>query len=205
MKRLTERQKQVLEFIRRCIRRDGLPPTRAEIMDHFGFASPNAAQCHLQALESKGFLELHPGSSRGIVPVRKGRSEEPGLPLVGRVAAGQPILAAEHVDEYLPVDPDAFSPRPDYLLRVAGDSMIEAGILDGDLLAVHRSSEARSGQIVVARLGDEVTVKVFRIRNRRIFLEPANPDYEPIRLLPEDDATIEGIGTGILRRDMAVG
>ncbi len=203
MKGLTRRQKEILRYIRKCIRQDGMPPTRAQITEAFGFASPNAAQCHIQALASKGFIEMRPGASRGIVPTRKAEPDKPGLPLVGRVAAGQPILASEHVEEYLPFNPDAFSPRPDYLLRVIGNSMIEAGIFDQDLLAVHSASEARSGQIVVARLDDEVTVKYFRIRNRRFFLEPANPDFKPVRLMPSDDPVIEGIGVGVIRRDLS--
>lgn len=205
MKGLTRRQEEILHFIRRFMRTEGMPPTRSEIMEQFGFASPNAAQCHLQALQAKGYLTLRPGSSRGIVPLESadGRSgQKPGLPLVGKVAAGQPVLAAENVEDTLPVDPDAFSPRPDYLLRVQGDSMIEAGILDGDLLAVHATPEVRNGQIVVARIGDEVTVKRLRIRQGTYLLEPANSAYQPIKMKASDENAIEGIGVGVIRRDL---
>jgi repressor LexA len=200
---LTPRQRQILELIRRRLAETGSPPTRAEIAAELGFRSANAAEEHLRALARKGALELRRGTSRGIrllagdEPV----SEERGLPVVGRVAAGSPILAAEHVEDRLPVDPDLFRPRADYLLRVRGMSMRDAGILDGDLLAVHRTPEAHDGQIVVARLDDEVTVKRFRRRDRhRVRLQAENPAFDSIEVdLRERPLVIEGLGVGLLR------
>jgi repressor LexA len=205
--KLTTRQREVLDFIHRRVQEDGLPPTRAEIVAHFGFASPNAAQCHLHALAERGAIELRPGRARGIVPLA---GENPGdtddhparehkLPLIGRVAAGSPLLAVENREDEIGVDARLFSPRPDYALRVRGDSMIGAGIADGDLLLVHRTPEARSGQIVVARLDEEVTVKRLRRRDGRIVLEPENPDHRPVAIDRGTDLTIEGLGVGVLR------
>ncbi len=192
---LTNRQKQVLEFIRRHMESHGMPPTRAEIGAAFGFRSPNAAEDHLRALERKGALEIIAGSSRGI------RLAAPlGLPVVGRVAAGLPILAEEHIEEYHNLPHELFRPRAHYLLRVRGHSMRDAGILEGDLLAVHRTRKADNGQLVVARLDDEVTVKLFRQRGSIVTLLPRNPDFEPIRIdLRERQLVIEGLGVGVLR------
>jgi repressor LexA len=199
---LTPRQRQVLDLIRRRIRDGGAPPTRAEIARELGFRSANAAEDHLRALERRGAIEILRGTSRGI-RLLEPAEEEFLVPVVGRVAAGSPILAQEHIEDRHRLDPGLFRPRADYLLRVQGESMRDAGILDGDLLAVHGTREARNGQIVVARLGDEVTVKRFRRHNRwrhRVQLLPENPDFEPIVLdLREQELTIEGLGVGVLR------
>lgn len=199
--KLSRRQADILEFIRNCVRRDGLPPTRAEINRHFGFASPNAAQSHLKALERKGAIRINPGIARGIIPAAMpdDPGAVPGIPLIGRVAAGQPVLAIENRERMVEVDPDLFRPEADYLLRVRGDSMIDAGIEDGDLLAVHHTRTAESGQIVVARIDDEVTVKRLRRRGRGIRLEAANPAYGDIRVTREHDFAIEGLAVGVLR------
>jgi repressor LexA len=198
---LTPRQQQVLDLIRRHIRATGYPPTRAEIAAALGFRSVNAAEDHLKALARKGVVELQRGASRGIRLVEA--AEEEGLPVVGRVAAGRPILAEEHLEDRYRVDPWLFRPRAHYLLRVRGMSMRDAGILDGDLLAVHRSPEASSGQIVVARLEDEVTVKRLRRDGRRRYrveLLPENPEFEPLVVdLREQALVIEGLGVGVLR------
>jgi len=192
---LTPRQKQILELIRESIDRRGMPPTRAEIARAFGFRSPNAAEEHLRALERKGMIEIVAGTSRGIRLAARS-----GLPVVGRVAAGSPILAEEHIEDHYNISPDLFRPRADYLLRVRGMSMRDAGILDGDLLAVHRTGKADNGQLVVARLGDEVTVKQFRQRGAIVTLLPKNPDFAPIRVdLKEQPLVIEGLGVGVLR------
>lgn len=192
---LTERQAQILELIRQFVSERGHPPTRAEIAQALGFKSANAAEDHLRALARKGAIEIVPGTSRGIrLP------EEPGLPVVGRVAAGNPILAQEHVEDHYPMDPGLFHPRADYLLRVHGLSMRDAGILDGDLLAVHRSPEAANGQVVVARLEDEVTVKRFQRDGHEVRLLPENPEFKPIIVdLRQQAIEIEGIAVGILR------
>jgi len=195
MSSLTPRQAEILDWIRDFIAEYGTPPTRAEIAEAFGFRSPNAAEDHLRALERKGFIEIMPGSSRGIRLL-----EASGIPVVGRVAAGSPILAEEHIEDYYEMSADLFHPRADYFLRVCGDSMIEAGIFDGDLLAVHRTPEARNGEVVVARLDDEVTVKRFRRRGNKVRLLPENPDYEPIEVdLRTQELVIEGLGVGVLR------
>ena len=197
---LTPRQAEILELIRSYLDEEGYPPTRAEIADSLGFRSANAAEEHLRALERKGRIELLPGSSRGI---RLLEEEYFGLPVVGRVAAGEPILAEQHIEDYCQVDPATFRPAADYLLRVRGDSMYQAGILDGDLLAVHSTRRVENGQIVVARLGDEVTVKRFRQRGAVVRLIPENPDYEPIRVdLREQDLVIEGLAVGVLRLEV---
>ena len=195
MESLTPRQTQVLDLIRQFMAEQGYPPTRAEIATALGFRSANAAEEHLKALARKGVVELFPGASRGI------RLTEPdGLPVVGRVAAGSPILAEEHIEDHYPLDAGLFHPRAHYLLRVRGLSMRDAGILDGDLLAVHSTREARNGQIVVARLDDEVTVKRFRRRGQRVQLLPENPDFDPIEVdLRHQPLVIEGLGVGILR------
>ncbi|MBI4996314.1 MAG: transcriptional repressor LexA [Rhodocyclales bacterium] len=190
---LTPRQQEILDFIRNSLEVLGAPPTRTEICSAFGFASPNAAEDHLRALAKKGVIVLEPGSARGIRLV-----EQLGLPLIGSVAAGSPLLAVENQLGKVQVNPNLFSPRADYLLRVRGNSMVDAGILDGDLLAVHKTDEARSGQVVVARLDDEVTVKRLKRTGRRIELLPENPDYEPIAVEGHDFA-IEGLAVGLIR------
>lgn len=190
---LTPRQQEILDFIRSTLEVLGAPPTRTEICNAFGFASPNAAEDHLRALAKKGVIVLEPGSARGIRLV-----EQLGLPLIGSVAAGSPILAVENQLGKVQVNPGLFAPRADYLLKVRGNSMIDAGILDGDLLAVHRTDEARSGQVVVARLDDEVTVKRLKRTGRRIELIAENPDYVPITVDGRDFA-IEGLAVGLIR------
>ncbi|MFA7594555.1 MAG: transcriptional repressor LexA [Thiohalobacteraceae bacterium] len=200
MSELTPRQAEILELIRESIAERGSPPTRAEIATAFGFRSPNAAEEHLKALARKGAVELLPGSSRGIRLL-----EEPGLPVVGRVAAGSPILAEQHIEQHYEVDPRVFQPRAHYLLRVRGMSMRDAGILDDDLLAVHRTHEARNGQVVVARVEDEVTVKRFQRRGSQVQLLPENPDFEPIHVdLRHQSLVIEGLGVGVLRTGHAL-
>jgi repressor LexA len=202
MERLTPRQEEILRWIREFLERMGFPPTRAEIARGLGFQSTNAAEEHLKALARKGAVELLPGASRGIRLAARWRGAFPRtLPLVGRVPAGAPILAEENIEDRYDVDPRLFSPRPDYLLRVVGESMRDAGILDGDLLAVHRTPEAPDGRIVVARLDGEVTVKRLRRRGEEIRLLPENPDFDPIVVDPErTEFAIEGIGVGLLRR-----
>ncbi len=204
MDRLTPRQGEILRWVREFLERTGFPPTRAEIARGLGFKSANAAEEHLKALARKGAVALRPGASRGIrLAVRQEAvGASPGtLPVVGRVAAGAPVLAEEHIEDVCRVSPGLFSPRADYLLRVVGESMRDAGILDGDLLAVHRTPEAQSGQIVVARLDGEVTVKRFRRQGRTIRLLPENPDFPPIVVDPDrTDLFIEGIGVGLLRK-----
>lgn len=203
MLELTHRQNEILIFIRRQIEKTGFPPTRADICAALGFKSPNAAESHLRALEAKGAIEMLPGASRGIRIVAQGaQAPEFSLPVVGRVAAGQPILAIEHVEDHHRVDPRLFKPRADYLLRVRGHSMRDAGILDGDLLAVHRVRRAENGDIVVARVNDEeVTVKRLHRRSAYLIrLLPENPDFDPIELdLRNDTLAIEGLGVGVLR------
>jgi repressor LexA len=196
--RLTPRQRQILDWIRGFMEARGMPPTRAEIAAGLGFSTPSSAEDHLQALARKGALEIVPGAARGLrltdVPAQG------TLPLVGRVAAGSPILAAEHIEAHYRIDAELFSPRADYLLRVRGSSMKDAGILDGDLLAVHQTAEARPGQIVVARVEDEVTVKRYGRRGREIVLAPENPEFEPIVIDPKrTSVAIEGIAVGLIR------
>jgi len=199
---LTDRQRQVLDFIVTHLSQTGMPPTRTEIARALGFRSANAAGDHLQALARKGAIELLPGASRGIRVLMEVEAEA-GLPVVGRVAAGAPILAQEHIESHCRVEPGLFFPRADYLLQVRGMSMREAGILDGDLLAVHRAARADNGQVVVARLNDdEVTVKRFRHKGHVVHLLPENPAFEPIVVdLRRESLAIEGIGVGILRKD----
>ena len=214
--RLTPRQQQILDLVHDAIERTGAPPTRAEIAAELGFKSANAAEEHLQALARKGMLELVGGTSRGIRLSRqalRGLNESrnkpfslpmPGLEqislaLVGRVAAGSPILAQEHIDQRYSVEASLFPGKPDYLLRVRGMSMQGAGILDGDLLAVHKTKEAREGQIVVARLGDEVTVKRLHRGKHGIELLPENPDFQPIVVGADDEFELEGIAVGLIR------
>ena len=199
MQRLTARQSQVLDLVRQHMRDTGYPPTRAEIAKTLGFKSANAAEEHLRALARKGVIKIMAGVSRGI------RLMAPeGLPLVGQVRAGEPILAAEHVEDHIDIDSSFFRPEANFLLRVVGDSMVNAGILHGDLLAVHKTPEAHNGQIVVARINDEVTVKRLRRSpgGRRISLLPENDAYEPMEIGPRhDDFAIEGLGVGVLRRN----
>jgi repressor LexA len=206
-KPLTKRQKEILNFISEHIDNIGFPPTRNELSKHFGFRSPNAAESHLRALEHKGVIRIEAGRSRGIIltPLSGASLPPPGnirapLPLVGRVAAGSPVLAQENIEDSYRVDPALFSPRPHYLLRVEGDSMRDAGILDGDLLAVHRTPEARNGQIVVARLDDEVTVKRFKRTGHQVSLLPENAAFQAIQIdLRRQDMVIEGLGVGVIR------
>jgi repressor LexA len=198
MDKLTARQEQILEWIRERIDASGMPPTRAEIAEALGFRSPNAAEDHLKALARKGAIEMLPGASRGIRIV--GSTFGSGLPLIGRVAAGSPILAVENIESRYQLDSNLFSPRADYLLRVRGLSMRDMGILDGDLLAVHKTPEARSGQIVVARLDEEVTVKRLQRQGNQVQLLAENPDFKPIEVDPhQHQFTIEGLAVGIIR------
>ena len=202
---LTRRQREILNFISEFIDKYKFPPTRSELARHFGFRSPNAAEAHLRALEKKSVIGIERGVSRGITLLPMAMTELPSagntpLPLVGRVAAGSPVLAQENIEDEYRVDPGLFSHKPHYLLRVEGMSMRDAGILDGDLLAVHRTPEARNGQIVVARLDDEVTVKRFRKQDNQVQLLPENPDFEPIRIdLRRQELAIEGLGVGVIR------
>jgi repressor LexA len=204
--KLTDRQQQILDLIRAEIRRTGFPPTRVEISRALGFKSANAAEDHLRALARKGAIELTAGASRGIrlvsepaAPSPSGLLEQLLLPIIGHVAAGSPILAAEHVEREIGVEPALFRQTPDYLLRVRGLSMRDAGILDGDLLAVKKSPEAHNGQIVVARIGENVTVKRFSKSGSHIQLLPENPDFAPIIVTPDDDFSLEGIAVGLIR------
>ncbi|BAU75133.1 transcriptional repressor LexA [Metapseudomonas furukawaii] len=203
MLKLTPRQAEILAFIKRCLEDNGFPPTRAEIAQELGFKSPNAAEEHLKALARKGAIEMTPGASRGIrVPgFEPGANDDDGLPVIGRVAAGAPILAQQNIEESCRINPDFFHPRADYLLRVRGMSMKDIGIYDGDLLAVHSTREARNGQIVVARLGDEVTVKRFKRDGDRVWLIAENSEFAPIEVnLDEQDLVIEGLSVGVIRR-----
>ena len=218
--KLTDRQQQILELVQSAIERTGAPPTRAEIATELGFRSPNAAEEHLQALARKGVIELVGGTSRGIrlrADTLRALNEARGrqynlplpslaqltLPLVGRVAAGSPILAQEHIDQTYIVDASMFARKPDYLLKVRGMSMQGAGIMDGDLLAVQKATEAKNGQIVVARLGDEVTVKRFKRGRHGIELIPENPDFKTIHVDPaETQFELEGLAVGLIRNHM---
>lgn len=199
MEKLTARQQQVLDIVREHIDTTGYPPTRADIARELGFKSANAAEEHLKALARKGAIEMIAGASRGIrLP------ESAGIPIVGRVAAGNPILAQEHVEDYCDLPPSFFKPSADYFLTVHGDSMIDVGIFDGDLLAVHSTAVANNGDIVVARIDDEVTVKRLHKTRQKHHIEllPENPDFEPIMVdLREQDFAIEGLSVGVLRRN----
>ena len=197
MNKLTPRQEEVLAFIKSYIEETGYPPTRADIANELGFKSANASEEHLKALARKGAIEMIPGTSRGIKLPESG-----GIPIVGRVAAGNPILAKEHIEDYCELPATFFSPSADYLLQVRGDSMIEIGILNGDLLAVHRTKNINNGDIVVARIEDEVTVKRFRKgrSKHQVTLEPENQEYSAIEVdLRHQEFQIEGLGVGILR------
>ncbi len=194
---LTDRQAEILAHIENCVAEDGMPPTRAEVARHFGFSSANAAETHLRALAKKGYIEIAAGASRGLRLLQRAA----GLPVVGRVAAGSPILAVEHVESHVPLPASFFSPKADYLLRVKGMSMRDAGIFDGDLIAVHKTDSVRSGDIIVARLDDEVTVKTLERNSKGIRLLPANPDFEPIDVTPRSESfAIEGKCVGVIRR-----
>lgn len=195
MNELTVRQEQILRLISEQVANSGLPPTRAEICRAMGFRSPNAAEEHLRALARKGAIEMLAGASRGIR-----LKQQPGIPVVGRVAAGSPILAEQHVEGRYRIDPALFKPRADYLLRVRGTSMRDAGILDDDLVAVHRTQHFRSGQIVVARIHDEVTVKRVRQRRHMVELDPENPAFETIAIdTRRQPLAIEGVVVGVIR------
>ncbi len=215
--KLTARQQQILDLIQNAIARTGAPPTRAEIATELGFKSANAAEEHLQALARKGVIELVSGTSRGIrlksdalqsINESRGKNfsmaslSQFALPLIGRVAAGSPILAQEHVDQTYYVENSLFQRKPDYLLKVRGMSMRDAGIMDGDLLAVQATKDAKNGQIVVARLGDEVTVKRFKRNKHLIELHPENPDYQTIVVEPGEPFEIEGLAVGLIRNTM---
>ncbi len=205
MNELTLRQAEVLQLIAEFIQESGFPPTRAEISQKLGFRSANAAEDHLRALERKGYIEMLPGASRGIRIVGGDPTVYTGLPVVGRVAAGNPILAIQHIQGHLQVDPAMFKPQAHYLLKVRGVSMRDAGIMDGDLLAVHRTNEARSGQIVVARIKDEVTVKRLKRQGNQVQLLPENPDFDPIQIDTKTDLfEIEGLAVGLIRNGKAL-
>jgi len=214
MSDLTPRQTEILRLIQRAVVETGMPPTRAEIAEELGFRSPNAAEEHLRALARKGVIALIPGASRGI-QLKDTMREQLGLPLIGRVAAGRPILAEENIEARLDIDPGIFQPKPHYLLKVVGMSMKNVGILDGDLVAVHRSPEVRNRQIVVARLENEVTVKRYKQEGSVVWLLPENDDFEPIRVdmkrgstkdsAKEDALIIEGVVVGVLRRGKSQG
>ncbi len=200
MIKLTSRQKQVLDLIKDHITETGYPPTRADIAKQLGFKSANAAEEHLRALARKGFIEIVPGASRGI---RIPAAANQGIPIVGRVAAGSPILASEHIEDYCELKPTFFSPAADYFLTVHGESMIDVGIFDGDLLAVHSTTQVQNGQIVVARIGDEVTVKRFQQEKNShiVHLIAENKDFAPIIVdLEHESFAIEGLSVGVLRQ-----
>ncbi|HSC47137.1 MAG TPA: transcriptional repressor LexA [Gammaproteobacteria bacterium] len=194
MEKITPRQQEIFDLIQQVIEETGMPPTRAEISTALGFKSANAAEEHLRALARKGMISLLPGAARGIRI-----TDPPGLPVVGRVAAGSPILAEQHLEGRVRLDPRMFHPKPDYLLRVRGMSMRDAGILDGDLVAVSRATNVRNGQIVVARLGDEVTVKRFRQQGPEVWLLPENPAFQPIVVNRPQELLIEGVVVGVMR------
>ncbi|EPE5850620.1 transcriptional repressor LexA [Vibrio vulnificus] len=202
MKPLTPRQQQVFDLIKSKIEVTGMPPTRAEIARELGFRSANAAEEHLKALARKQVIEIVPGASRGIriLLEEEAANDEPGLPLIGRVAAGEPILAQEHVEMHYQVDPSMFRPQADFLLRVHGESMKDIGIMDGDLLAVHKTQDVRNGQVVVARVEDDVTVKRLERKGSTVLLHAENEEFAPIEVdLTSQQLAIEGIAVGIIR------
>ena len=202
MRNLTARQEQIFDLIKEKISETGMPPTRAEIAKFFGFKSANAAEEHLKALAKKGYIEMLPGTSRGIRLAEEfmESQEEEGLPLIGRVAAGEPILAQEHVEDHYKVDGNLFKPNADYLLRVNGQSMKDIGILDGDLLAVHQTQDVTNGQVVVARVDDDVTVKRFKREGNVVYLHAENEEFSPIKVdLNSQSLTIEGLAVGVIR------
>ena len=196
---LTPRQEQIFDLIKEKIADTGMPPTRAEIADFFGFKSANAAEEHLKALAKKGYIEMLPGTSRGI-RLAEELIEEQGLPLIGRVAAGEPILAQEHVEERYQLDGNLFHPAADYLLRVNGESMKDIGILDGDLLAVHQTADVQNGQVIVARVEDDVTVKRFKREGNIVYLHAENEAFAPIKVdLTSQHFNVEGLAVGVIR------
>ena len=203
MRPLTPRQTEVLELIKTTMLETGMPPTRAEIARQLGFKSANAAEEHLKALARKGVIEILAGTSRGIklnIPLEAENDEDAGLPLIGRVAAGEPLLAQEHVEMHYKVDPDLFHPRADFLLRVNGMSMKDIGILDGDLLAVHRTTDVHNGQVVVARVDEDVTVKRLEKRGREVWLHAENEEFNTIKVdLASEPFNIEGLAVGVIR------
>ena len=199
LKALTSRQQQIFDLIKENIQETGMPPTRAEIATFFGFKSANAAEEHLKALAKKGYIDMLPGTSRGI-RLAEQFIEEQGLPLIGRVAAGEPILAEEHIEDHYKMSGDLFHPAANYLLRVSGDSMKDIGILDGDLLAVHQTTDVQNGQVVVARVENDVTVKRFKRDGNIVYLQAENEDFEPITVdLSCQEFNIEGIAVGVIR------
>ncbi|MGC9459937.1 transcriptional repressor LexA [Vibrio genomosp. F10] len=200
MKPLTARQQEVFDLIKRKIDDHGMPPTRAEIARELGFRSANAAEEHLKALARKQAIEIIPGASRGIRILLDAANEEEGLPLIGQVAAGEPILAQEHVETHYKVDASMFKPQADFLLRVNGESMKDIGIMDGDLLAVHKTQDVRDGQVVVARVDDDVTVKRLERKGATVLLHAENEEFSPIEVdLTVQHLAIEGIAVGIIR------
>ncbi|MEI6898029.1 MAG: transcriptional repressor LexA [Psychromonas sp.] len=204
MKELTKRQGEVLDVIKDCINKTGMPPTRVELAKILGFRSANAAEEHLKALSRKGAIEILAGTSRGIRIIEDHKSNivplDEGLPLIGMVAAGEPILAAEHVESHYNVDPSLFHPAADFLLRVQGESMKDIGIMDGDLLAVHKTKDITNGQVVVARVEDDVTVKRFYREGNEVILKAENAQFSPIKVDLEHQAfDIEGIAVGVIR------
>ncbi|NRA41466.1 MAG: repressor LexA [Pseudomonadales bacterium] len=203
MMKLTARQQQVLDLIKQYISNTGFPPTRADIASELGFKSPNAAEEHLKALARKGAIEIIPGASRGIrIPQD---TAELGIPIVGKVAAGDPIMSEANIEDHCDMPHEFFRPTADYLLRVAGDSMIEVGIFDGDLLAVHNTQSVREGDIIVARVDDEVTVKRLKYGKQKhiLYLLPENQDYQPIEVdLSQQSFTIEGLSVGVIRQQL---
>ncbi|WP_426369370.1 transcriptional repressor LexA [Pseudocolwellia sp. HL-MZ7] len=199
MRPLTPRQSQIFDLIKEKISETGMPPTRAEIADFFGFKSANAAEEHLKALAKKGYINMLPGTSRGI-RLAEEFVEQDGLPLIGKVAAGEPILALEHVEEHYKIDGTLFKPSADYLLRVDGESMKDIGILDGDLLAVHQTTDVKNGQVIVARVEDDVTVKRFKREGNVVYLHAENEDFSPIVVdLTTQQFNVEGIAVGVIR------
>jgi len=204
MKPLTARQQEVYDFLKHHLETTGMPPTLAEISKELGFRSPNAAEEHLKALAKKGVIEIVSGTSRGIrLLLEDNGQEEPGLPLIGRVAAGEPILAEQHIEGTYHVDPTMFKPQADFLLKVYGQSMKDIGILDGDLLAVHSTKDVRNGQVVVARIEDEVTVKRLERKGSTVYLHAENEEFAPIvvDLTQPTQFEIEGIAVGIIRNN----
>ncbi len=209
MKKLTNRQQEVLDLIRNKISETGMPPTRAEIAKELGFRSANAAEEHLKALARKEAIEIVPGASRGIRLLGEFlhdnstlNKEEVSLPLIGKVAAGEPVLAIEHIESHYTVDPAMFQPQADFLLKIDGMSMKDIGIMDGDLLAVHKTQNVRNGQVVVARIGEDVTVKRLEQKGSQVLLHPENEALEPIVVdLTQESMTIEGLAVGVIRNN----
>lgn len=198
MIKLTARQQEILDLIKDAISQTGFPPTRAEIANKLGFRSPNAAEEHLKALARKGAIEMMPGASRGI---RVLEDPQLGLPIIGRVAAGEPILAQEHIEDHCQIPANWFKPNADFLLEVHGESMINIGIMDGDLIAVHKTETARNGQVVVARVEDDVTVKRYQKNRNKVTLFAENDEFDPIEVnLKDTDFAIEGLYVGVIRR-----